>query len=75
MDERLIRVRLLDLACTAEAIALERRLVRTAGVLGAIVNSATDTAYICFDGFVTSAERLRRAIVATGFLAADPVAS
>jgi copper chaperone CopZ len=75
MDERLIRIRLLDLGCTAEATELERILVRTPGVLGAMVNPATDTAYISYDGFRTAPERLRAAIVAAGFRAADPVAS
>ena len=75
MDERLIRIRLLDLGCTAEATELKRILVRTSGVLGAMVNPATETAYISYDGFATSPERLRAAIVAAGFRAADPVAS
>jgi hypothetical protein len=75
MDERLIRIRIMDLACVAEGIGLERLLVRTPGVLGATVNAATETAYISYDGFTTSADRLRAAIVAAGFRAADPVAS
>ncbi len=75
MDERLIRFRLLDLGCFGEVIALERRLVRTLGVLGATVNAATETAYISYDGYRTSPERLRAAIVAEGFRTADPVAS
>jgi copper chaperone CopZ len=75
MDERLIRIRLLDLGCVAEVIGLEHRLARTSGVLGAMVNPATDTAYIRYDGFRTSPARLRAAIVAAGFRTAEPVAS
>ncbi len=74
MDERTIRIRLLDLGCVAEAIGLERRLARTLGVLGAAVNPATDTAYIRYDGYRTSPERLRAAITAAGFRAGDPIA-
>ena len=58
----MIRIRLLDLGCVAEAIGLERRLARTLGVLGVVVNPATDTAYIRYDGFRTSTDRLRTAI-------------
>jgi Cu+-exporting ATPase len=75
MDERLIRIRIMDLGCVAEGIGLERTLVRTPGILGATVNPATETAYISYDGFRTSAERLRAAIVAAGFCVADPVVS
>jgi len=64
MDERLIRIRIMDLACVAEGIGLEHLLARTPGVLGATVNAATETAYISYDGFRTSAERLRAAIAA-----------
>jgi copper chaperone CopZ len=75
MDERMIRIRIIDLGCVAEVIGLERHLARTLGVLGVTVNPATDTAYIRYDGFTTSPERLRAAILAAGFRAADPVAS
>ena len=75
MDERMIRIRITDLGCVAEAIGLERRLARTLGVLGAMVNPATDTAYIRYDGFRTSPERLRASIVAAGFATREPAAS
>ena len=75
MDERTIRIRLVDIGCVAEAIGLERRLGRTLGVLGAVVNPATDTAYIRYDGFTTSPERLRSAIHAAGFRTTEPIAS
>lgn len=75
MDERTIRIRLLDIGCVAEAIGLERRLARTLGVFGAMVNPATDTAYIRYDGFTTSPERLRAAIAAAGFRTAEPTVS
>jgi copper chaperone CopZ len=75
MDERMIRIRLLDLGCVAEAIGLERRLARTLGVLGVVVNPATDTAYIRYDGFRTSTDRLRTAIAAAGFHTSEPIGS
>ena len=75
MDERTIRIRLVDIGCVAEAIGLERRLARTLGVLGAMVNPATDTAYIRYDGFMTSPDRLRAAIAAAGFRTSEPRAS
>jgi copper chaperone CopZ len=75
MDERTIRIRLVDIGCVAEAIGLERRLGRTLGVLGAVVNPATDTACIRYDGFTTSPERLRSAIHAAGFRTTEPIAS
>jgi copper chaperone CopZ len=75
MDERSIRIRILDLGCVSEAIGLERRLARTDGVLGVAVNPATDTAYIRFDGFRTSPVRLREAVEGAGYRAAEPVAS
>ncbi len=75
MDERTVRIRLLDIGCVAEAIGLERRLARTLGVLGAMVNPATDTAYIRYDAFMTSPDRLRTAIAAAGFRTTEPIAS
>lgn len=75
MDERTIRIRLLDVGCVGEALGLERRLARTLGVLGAMVNSATDTAYIRYDAFTTSPDRLRAAIAAAGFRTTEPIAS
>ena len=75
MDERMIQIHLVDLGCVAEAIGLERRLARTLGVLGAMVNPATDTAYIRYDGFRTSPERLRAAIMAAGFGTHEPAVS
>lgn len=71
----MIRIRLLDLGCVAEAIGLERHLARTVGVLGATVNPATDTAYIRYDGFSTSPDRLRAAIAAAGFRTSGPVSN
>jgi hypothetical protein len=75
MDERIIRIRLLDLGCIGDVVALERHLVHMRGVLGATVNAVTETAYVRYDGFATSSERLRAAIVAEGFRTPDPVAS
>ncbi len=75
MDERTIRIRLVDIDCVAEAVGLEHRLARTLGVLGAMVNPATDTAYIRYDGFTTSPDRLRAAITAAGFRTTEPIAS
>jgi len=75
MDERTIRIGVLDVGCVAEALRLERRLARTPGVLGATVNPGTDVASVRYDGFTTSPGRLRAAIAAAGFRTSEPVAS
>lgn len=73
MDEQSTRIRIRDLGCVADAIGLERRLARLAGVLAATVNPADDTVYLRFDAFVTSPRRIVGAIEAAGFHAAEPV--
>ncbi len=75
MDERSVRIRILNLDCASEAPGLERRLLRVAGVLAVDVNPVVETAYLRFDGHVTSAQRLRAAIEGAGFRTDEPIAS
>jgi P-type Cu2+ transporter len=48
-------------------LGVEKRLKRTAGVLSASVNIATNTAVVAYDDKVTSAEALRAEIIDCGF--------
>lgn len=55
------------LACVADARRLEHRLLVTVGVLRAVVNSATDRAYVTVRGALLSEADLRAVIAAAGF--------
>ena len=74
MNERWVRIPILDLGCPGDTGRLERRLARQAGVLEVAVNPATGAAYIRFDPRATTPARLRTAVEAEGYRTADPVA-
>ena len=74
MDERWVRIPILDLGCAGDTGRLERRLARQPGVVEVVVNPATEAAYIRFDPSSTTPSRLRNAVEHEGYRTAEPVA-
>ncbi len=74
MDERWVRIPILDLGCAGDTGRLERRLARQPGVVEVAVNPATEAAYIRFDPRSTTPARLRDAVEREGYRTAEPVA-
>ena len=73
MNERWVRIPILDLGCPGDMVRLERRLARQAGVLEVAVNPATEAIYIRFDPRSTTPPRLRNAVEHEGYRTAEPV--
>ena len=55
------------LTCAAEAVGLERRLQRLAGVETVVVNPVTDLAYVTYDPGRVGPAALAKAIEAAGY--------
>jgi copper chaperone CopZ len=64
---------ILGLGCGGSgALAVERALVRTPGVIHAYANPATEMAYVEFDPSQCDVETLVRAVRRAGFRVSDP---
>ncbi|MDA8202663.1 MAG: heavy metal-associated domain-containing protein [Chloroflexi bacterium] len=72
---RHIRVPVGGIACSSDAVALERALSAVAGVFAAYVNTATDTAYVAYDPGQVDGDALAAAVTAAGYRAGRPVPS
>ena len=74
MDERWVRIPILDLGCAGDTGRLERRLARLPGVMEVAVNPATEAAYVRYDARSMTPARLREAVEREGYRTAEPVA-
>lgn len=58
---------LINLSCSSDALAVERLLAKTSGVIEVYANPATEMAYIKYDPALTNRDRLAAVVAEAGF--------
>ena len=66
-DSKKAAVKIAGMTCTSCAQSIEKALTRAKGVSKASVNFATETAYVEYDGEITSEKEFEKVIKDTGY--------